>query len=564
MKRILLYLAVLPAFVQAQNLLQIPDTLSGPNINLTLQQGTVNFFAGAATQTFGVNGNLLGPTLILTKNQQVTINVNNQLPDTTTIHWHGMHVAPQHDGGPHITIAPNTIWSPSFTVLDAAATHWYHPHLHMHTNEHVQKGIAGLIIVRDSVERALALPRTYGVDDIPLVIQTKAFTAGNQIIIKSASDTTLLVNGTRNAYKPVPAQMVRFRLLNGSSERVYNIGFTNNRTFYQIGTDGGLLAAPVALTRVRLAPGERAEIVVDLAGLQGQTLALRNFGSELPNAIYGATQPGMGMGQSIPGYTQNPLNGGNYDILSLNVIAPTANAITSLPSSLTTHTPWSENQAQITRTLTFSPQTMGGPNMIMGPFLINMMPFDMMMINYHIPFNNIEIWELRNQTPISHPFHIHNVQFYILDINGAAPPANLQGKKDVVLVPAGNGVVRFITKFEDHFNDTVPYMYHCHMLTHEDEGMMGQFLVTSPGFGVNESKVRNTAVTVYPNPAADLLQITSAEPWQKVEIIDVNGRVVQVFAAQHEQLHIGALPAGVYVVKVFFKDGVGVQRVVKR
>jgi len=560
MNKLLLALC-LPFAIQAQNLLAIPDTIKGPNVNLTLQTGSVQFFSGAPTQTYGANGNLLGPTIILNKNQQVTINVNNQLPDTTTLHWHGMHVAPQNDGGPHITIPPNTTWSPSFTVLDYAATHWYHPHLHMHTNTHVQKGIAGLIIVRDSEEAALTLPRTYGVDDIPVVIQTKAFDANNQIIIQSALDTTLLVNGTRNPYKPVPAQMVRFRLLNGSSERVYNLGFTNNLSFNQIASDGGLLTAPVALTRLRLAPGERAEILVNLAGMQGQALSLRNFGSELPSAIYGATQPGMGMGQSIPNYTQNPLNGGNYPILALQVIAPTANAVTTVPTSLTTHNPWTAAQANTTRTLTFTPVNMG-PNAINGPFVINMMPFDMMMINYYIPFENVEVWELRNQTPIAHPFHIHDVQFYILDINGVAPPANMQGRKDVVLVPGGMGVVRFITKFETFHNDTLPYMYHCHMLTHEDEGMMGQFVVTGP-IGLPESVLVNKGMKVFPNPAHDAVQITANEPWQSAQLIDLQGRVVKQWSMPADALFISDVASGVYMLQVQFDDGVAVQRLIK-
>ena len=138
MTKFLTIIFSLPAVLWAQNLLIIPDTLSGPTYNLNLQTGTVQFFAGQATNTFGANGNLLGPTLIMNRYDSITINVNNQLPDTTTIHWHGMHVAPQNDGGPHITIAPNTTWSPSFMVRDHASTHWYHPHLHEKTNDHVQ------------------------------------------------------------------------------------------------------------------------------------------------------------------------------------------------------------------------------------------------------------------------------------------------------------------------------------------------------------------------------------------------------------------------------------------
>lgn len=125
--------------VFGQQQLFIPDTLSGSTINLTIQNGTKQFYAGAITQTMGINGNLLAPTIILRKHQNVTMNVTNNIDDTTTIHWHGMHVAPENDSGPHITILSGAIWSPTFPILNPAGTHWYHPHLHHKTYNHVQK-----------------------------------------------------------------------------------------------------------------------------------------------------------------------------------------------------------------------------------------------------------------------------------------------------------------------------------------------------------------------------------------------------------------------------------------
>lgn len=479
---------LLPAFILltsstiifAQNPLAIPDTISGNVINLTLQTGSVQFKPGQATSTMGVNGNILGPTIIMQKHQQITINVNNQLGEPTTIHWHGLHVAPENDGGPHIVIPPGTTWSPSFEVLDWASTHWYHPHLHHHTNEHVQKGIAGFIITRDSIESSLTLPRTYGVDDFPIVVQTKAFDSNNQIIPVSDLDSNLMVNATINPYLNIPAQVVRLRLLNGSSQRYYNFGFSNNMQFHQIATDAGLLSAPVVLTRIMLAPGERAEILVNASALQGQTIYLMNYGAELPNAIYGAAQPGMGAGQTIPNYNLNPLNGTNRNVLQLNVVAPTANPINTIPSSLVIYTPWQAPQAHLTRTFTFTSTGQGPSQVLLGPFQINGTFFDMDVINLVVPENNIEIWELTNQSPIGHPFHLHGFPFYVLDINGTPPPPHLAGRKDVIHVPAGMGTVRIITKFEDFTHDSLPYMYHCHMLFHEEDGMMGQFLVKAP------------------------------------------------------------------------------------
>jgi blue copper oxidase len=477
-KRVFFYIIFLTYTSLAQNLLMIPDTVAGSTLSLSLQHGSVNFFPGLPTTTMGVNGNILGPTLILNKHQDVTINVNNQLMDTTTIHWHGLHVSPHNDGGPHIIIPPGTTWSPHFKVMDNAATYWYHPHLHHHTNKHVSKGIAGFIIVRDEQEAELNLPRTYGKDDIPLVVQTKSFNSDNQIIFDNAADSVLMVNATQNPYYDLPAQVVRLRLLNGSSERVFNFGFSNNQPFYQIASDGGLLSAPVQLTRLMLASGERAEILINLTSLTGETIFLMNYGAEIPSGIYGAAQPGIALGQVIPGYNLNPLNGSNYNILRLNVLASTPNPVTSIPQQLVSLNPWSINDVDTTRTFIFS--TNAGPSGILGPFRINGAFYDMNVINEYVPLNNTEIWVLRNQTPIAHPFHIHGVQFYILDINGVPPPANLSGRKDVILVRGGNSVVRFITKFETFADTMHPFMYHCHMLTHEDEGMMGQFLVV-PG-----------------------------------------------------------------------------------
>lgn len=551
MKKITFLLLFSSVVLSAQNPLFIPDTLTGSTINLNLQNGTINFYPGQATNTMGVNGNLLGPTLLLNRNQNVTINVNNQLMDTTTIHWHGMHVSPENDGGPHITIPPGTTWSPSFTVLDWASTYWYHPHLHMHTNEHVLKGMAGMVIVRDAQEAAITLPRRYGIDDFPVVIQTKEFDANNQIVamMQGALDTALMVNGTLDPFLNAPAQVIRLRLLNGSSERVYNIGFTGNKTFYQIASDGGLLSNALALTRLQLAPGERAEILLDLSADLGQTINMISYGAELPNAIYGAAQPGMGAGQVIPDYTLNPLNGNNFTVLSLNVVAATSNPVTTLPTTLVTHNPWASASAAITRSLTFTPVNMG-PGAINGPFLINNAAFDMMTINYTIPFDNIEIWQLTNQSPISHPFHIHDVQFYVLDVNGMPPAPSIAGRKDVIMVPAGNGVVRFITKFENFHNDTLPYMYHCHMLPHEDDGMMGQFIVASPT-GINELSV-NSTLSVYPNPVSDRITIADKDlKGSTYFIYDQLGQKVMTGTIDNDQsIDVKMLSKGIYFLEL--------------
>jgi len=494
----LLLLNVLVASVLAQNPVLIPDTLSGTSFELTLQNGTFSFFDGQSTATMGVNGNILGPTLIMNKGDFVDLKVHNQLSETTTIHWHGLHVSAANDGGPHTTISPFETWNPRFRVLDKAGTYWYHPHLHENTNRHVSLGLAGYIIVKDQEEAALDLPRTYGLDDFPLVIQTKEFDANSQIVVPSNSDDVLMVNATIDPYLEVPAQIVRIRLLNGSSQRVFNIGLSNSHTFYQIASDGGLLQEPVLLSRLRMAPGERAEILVDFSGMEDQSIQLMSYASELQNGTYGAAYPGMGPMMTLDGYHPNPLNGSNFEILKFNVVASSNNPVTSIPDKLADIHPIPENSANISRTLTFTPLGMG-PNQLNGDFLINGLLFDMDVINFSIPFNNIEIWSLSNRSAIAHPFHVHDVQFFVLDRNGIAPPASEQGRKDVILIHPME-TVRIITQFTDFANDSVPYMLHCHMLTHEDRGMMLQFEVVdlSTGSGLEQKDTGN--INVYPNP----------------------------------------------------------------
>ncbi len=553
----------------AQNPLLIPDTLSGTNITLNLQNGQFSFYQGVNTTTMGANGNILGPTLILHKGEFVNFTVNNQLDDTTTLHWHGMHVSAANDGGPHTTIAPGASWNPKFTVLDKAATYWYHPHLHTHTNEQVSKGIAGLIIVRDAEEAALELPRTYGVDDFPLVLQTKDFDDNKQIVVPSNADDVAMVNATIDPYLDVPQQVVRFRLLNGSSQRVFNVGLSDNRSFFQVASDGGLLSEPLSLTRLELAPGERAEILVDFGGLQGQTVKLMSYASEFPNGIYGAAYPGRNTAMVLNGYNPNPLNGSDFDLIAFRVGATGSQPVTTIPAKLVNVSPIPEEDATVTRDLTFSPQTMG-LNQLNGKFLINDVSFEMDVINYTVDLNTVEIWTLNNNSAIAHPFHIHDVQFYILDRDGNAPPPSEQGRKDVVLVKSQE-TVRFITVFEDFADDTVPYMYHCHMLTHEDQGMMGQFKVVGKVTGVRNQLPDASGLSVYPNPVNDgfirIQTVQDAGSLESYALYSLTGEKMdqqKVAGGSSLKINVSRYPAGVYFLKIRTDHGLLVKKVVIR
>ena len=500
MKKILLSLLLLTGLSgYSQNAIPIPDTLSGPVYNLDMHPDSVQFLPGVKTFTNAFNQySYLGPTLIMHKGDMINLNVQNLLDDTTTVHWHGLHVPAMADGGPHTFFLSGTTWSPMFTVMNNAATYWYHPHLHMKTGQQAMRGAAGMIIVRDSVESTLNLPRQYGVDDFPIIVQTQQFDSANQILWRGMHDSTIFVNGTQDPMLSVPAQIVRFRMLNASQERNYNFGFTGNMPFQVIGNDGGLLTAPVQVTRIRLSPGERVEILLDLNGMTGQQFYLMSYASEFPTGIQGGT-PIPSMNTAM----YSPINGIDFNILQLNVTPPTVNPVTTIPSSLVSFTPLDEANMNDFRNIIISTQNMMSPD---GPFYFNGQMFDMERIDYRIPINNTEVWSLSNQTMVAHPFHIHDVQFFVLDRNGIPAQPYEAGFKDVVLV-GPNESVRFITKFEDFADTTMPYMYHCHILMHEDDGMMGQFVVVPNTTNIPEMN-KGELFSFYPSPVSGSLNIT--------------------------------------------------------
>lgn len=517
-------LGLAAAQMLAQNTIPIPDTLTGTNFTLTMHTDSMQILPGKKTKTLAFNAhNFLGPTLIFNKWQTANITVNNQIGDTTTVHWHGMHVPASQDGGPHTPILNGASWSPSYTVMNNAAMYWYHPHFMGKTAVQAIKGASGLIIVRDSAEAALNLPRIYGVDDVPLIVKCLQLDSNNQFMPKGMEDSTLLVNGVTNPQYNLPAQVVRLRLLNGSGERTFNFGFTGNKQFYVIGNDGGLLNAPVPVTRIRLSPGERAEVLINLSGMSSQTIYLMSYASELQMGVQGGATMPMPPG-SPP--MNSPLNGIDFNILKLNVVAATSNPVTTIPSALVNVTPYQQSQANTTRNITFAADSM----MVMdGPFYFNHLLFDMMRIDYRIPLNSIEIWSLYDSAMVAHPFHIHDVQFFVLDRDGNTPPPEERGWKDVVLVQPME-TVRVIMKFTDFVDSTIPYMYHCHILMHEDDGMMGQFEVMPQGWLGILQYVNNLQANLYPNPAHGVLHINysgfnNSQPIQ-ISVSDAMGNII--------------------------------------
>ena len=427
--------------------------------SLALQEGEAELLPGTRTATWGVNGPYLGPTLHAERGDEVAMRVRNGLPEATTLHWRGMHLPAAADGGPHQMIEPGQTWQPSWRIDQPAATLWYHPHLMGRTEEHVYRGVAGMFILDDPAASALELPDTYGIDDIPLIVQDKrleddgelSFSQGIVSPIGQLGDT-VLVNGTSAPYLPVETSMVRLRLLNASTARIYNFGFSDDRAFELIATDGGLLAAPRELDRIQLSPGERAEIVVALD--PGDDVVLRSFAPDF---------------RGIDFFNRRFVGGDDsLDILQLRAEDELADS-PSLPASLRTSAelPDAHEAARVRR---FE---------LSGSSSINGQEMDMARIDQVVPVGATELWEVENRGGIPHSFHVHDVRFRIVELAGDPPPPELSGLKDTVLIPPGE-TARFATHFSDYTDPKTPYMFHCHLLEHEDRGMMSQFVVVDP------------------------------------------------------------------------------------
>ena len=459
---------------QTYNPLVIPEVITGTTFNLNLHTTTKQFYAGASTNTYAYNNMLFwGPTLIMNKGDWVQMNVTNNLADTTTTHWHGFHIPAIMDGGPHQVIPAGTTWSPSFKVDNNAGTYWYHPHLHEFTQTQLTFGAGGMIIIRDPEEAALNLPRTYGVDDIPLALTSRRFTANQFVGVGSEYGDVMVVNGVLNPQVSLPKQYVRLRLLNAEMERSYNVGVTTSagadRTFYVIATDGGLVNAPIAVTRATIAVGERIEILLDLTGdTVGASFDVKAYNSGQANDFPGGEPATTGRFGSL-------LNNTTFNLLHVNVAAATSNPVTTRPAALKTNAFWTEGQATNSRTLAL---TDGFPGTGL-PFSFDHLVYSPTVINQTLNLNAIEKWTLTNTSGFSHSFHIHDIQFNLISRTGgnnAGLKAHEAGWKDTLFI-GQNQSVSFIAKFDGFASNTNPFMYHCHFSSHEDEGLMGQFVV---------------------------------------------------------------------------------------
>jgi len=505
-------------------LLPIPSLLEPDargSYSLTAMQGTTQW-NGKAVPTWGYNGSLLGPVLKMQSGKPVTVNIYNRLNEATTLHWHGLEIPGAVDGGPQAVIAPGGSRQVSFTPDQPAATCWYHPHLHGKTGHQVAQGLAGLILLEDKESGTLRLPSQWGVDDVPLIFQDKQLTKdGSHIdyqldVMRAAVGwfgDMMLTNGVQYPQHAVPRGWMRLRLLNGCNARSLNIAASDKRPLYIIASDGGLLAEPVKLDAFPLLPGERFEVMIDTS--DGKAFDL-------------VTLPTEQMGMTLPPFDQPlPL----VQILPLRVMASATlpDRLATLPAlpatdGLTTRwlqlmmDPQLDQQGMQALMQRYGEKAMGKGGHHSMPQTpkkkaaepmdgmegmenmegmdhsmhgnappagydfhngnkINGQAFDMKKPSFAVKLGDYEKWTISGEgDAMLHPFHIHGTQFRILSENGKPPAPHRQGWKDMVNVDGWRSEV--LVRFNYVAAAEHAYMAHCHLLEHEDTGMMLGFTVS--------------------------------------------------------------------------------------
>jgi len=458
-------------------------------IRLTAKPGEQQIFPGPATEVWRYQGEVLkgpsdslvsipdsylGPIFRVKTGSRLRVHFENELPEKSIIHWHGLHVPDHADGHPRLAVEHGETYVYNFRVMDRAGTYWYHPHPHGRTGPQVYSGLAGLFLVHDDGEASLDLP--VGDKDLPIVIQDRVFNSENQLVYNTFGMMSqmlgmlgdeILVNGVPDYEIDVERSAYRLRLMNGSNSRIYKLAWEDGTPIHVIGTDGGLLEKPVLRDAITLAPAQRIEIWVDFGNWEpGTTLRMINLPSSAPDS-----------GREMPIFTVT--------------VQDTEQKPVTLPETLTRHEPLDPSQADnVNKPRSFTLQMGRGMR-----WTINGRQFDMTDVanDEKVQLGDIEIWEFYNQggtgMPMGggmsqpHPMHVHGLQFKILErqIDPGEERAyqSLQegfvdeGWHDTVLVMPGERV-RILMQFKD-FSGL--YLYHCHNLEHEDMGMMRNYQV---------------------------------------------------------------------------------------
>jgi blue copper oxidase len=440
--------------------LAIPQiVLANGSPALNSQITTSSIIKGKTTRVFGYHESILGPTLKMNSGETANIFFSNFLAEETNIHWHGLLIPQNMDGHPENTVNAGSSFSYNFPINQRAGTYWYHPHPHRKTAYQVFMGLAGMFIVNDAEESILNLP--LGNYEIPLVIQDKRIYSDYSLNYSPTDDEVMTgylgqyvcVNGIYSPYQNVATRWYRIRILNGSTARAYNLALSNGTSFTVIGADGGLLSVAENVNNLLLAPGERADILVDFSSY--------SVGTE----IYLQSNSFSGGGEA---------QGNNaFKIIKFVVDRQETDSFTA-PSSLSSIVPIPTTQSSYNRIFDLKQADHNGhAGMNMGNMehTINGKAFNMNRIDFSVNAGATEIWTFDNSTSEEiHPMHIHGVQFQILDRTGGRGTliATERGWKDTVLLMAQEKV-RVIMTFP---NNKGKFVLHCHNLEHEDSGMM--------------------------------------------------------------------------------------------
>lgn len=412
-----------------RNPLYVPPTVSPSGLTLSAAPAAVNVGGGTMASGWAYNGSLPAPTIRASQGTRATINLVNGLSQETITHWHGMLVSPLNDGQPPQAIPPGGTYPYDFIINQRAAMNWYHPHPHMLTNEQVAMGLAGAFIVTDNIEDALGLPS--GKYEVPLVVRDVSFDRAWNIEYNSGGGNTPMVNGTLNPKLDVDTARYRFRVLNGAQNRIFSLALSNGAPFTLIGNDGGLLESSVPTTQVDMAPGERADIIIDFRGMSiGSSFMLKDLRT-------------------------------GWDLLQFNV-TQTVSDTGTIPSALSTI----EQLANPVMTRNFKFEGMGK---------INGQEYVANRIDFTVPFGVTELWRFTTKGAAPHPVHIHGASFQVLSRTGGRGQVFPweRGWKDTVLLDDGE-TVEILIRFDAFRGD---YLIHCHRLEHEDNGMMSTFTV---------------------------------------------------------------------------------------
>ena len=413
--------------------LHIPPVASPNNFAVTAAPATADLGDGRAASVLAYNGLFPGPTLKASRGDSASVQLKNGLSRETTIHWHGMIVPPEADGHPKDAVLPGGNYLYQFPINQRACLNWYHPHPHMITGEQVCLGLAGAFIINDSEEAALGLPS--GAHEVPLIIRDANLDSSGNLIYNPTMcgffGNVPLVNGTRSPKLDVDTALYRFRVLDGANARLFKLALSNGAPFTLIGNDGGLLETSVKLAQIEIGPAERLDLLIDFRGLPvGTKVMLKDLNS-------------------------------GWGLLEFNVARQVTDTRT-IPTTLST-IPRLSNPV-VSRNFKFE-----------GMNKINNLVYDINRIDFRVPLGQVERWVFTTGYNAPHSVHVHGASFQVQSRTGgrgAVYPWE-RGWKDTVLLK-NNETVTVLIKFQGYAGE---YVMHCHILEHEDMGMMSNFLV---------------------------------------------------------------------------------------